>query len=277
MKTVVPSRPTFIAKTSAAQIRAAAWLICVACCTTQGQNFVPFAIPSQIDADQAMWVKDRRPITIDSERLAAHGGHFYRNEQTRIWGVNLCFGANFPTHGDAALVAIRMAAAGVNSVRLHHMDTSRWPAGIWAQDGRTIEPEALDRLDYFINELAQRGIFVNVNLHVGHKHSEVLGLPETNREFDKIYGIFTPALIDAQKQYAREILTHVNPYRKVRYADDPAVAFVEITNEDSFFMWDGDETLRTLPPYYADILQGRFNSWLSERYKSNEALAAAWG
>ncbi|MGE5293204.1 MAG: carbohydrate binding domain-containing protein, partial [Solirubrobacterales bacterium] len=39
----------------------------------------------------------------------------------------------------------------------------------------------------------------------------------------------------------------------------------------------GDETLRTLPPYYADILQGRFNSWLSERYKSNEALAAAWG
>ncbi len=48
----------------------------------------------------------------------------------------------------------------------------------------------------------------------------------------------------------------MNPYRKVRYADDPAVAFVEITNEDSFFMWDGEETLRTLPPYYAAILRG---------------------
>ncbi|MEN6575358.1 MAG: carbohydrate binding domain-containing protein [Phycisphaerales bacterium] len=239
---------------------------------------MPFVIPLRIDPSQKIWTADYEPIAINSERLTAHGGHFSRGRQLRIWGVNLCFGANFPTHEDAPLVATRLAAAGVNSVRLHHMDTSRWPAGIWnAQDGRTIEPKALDRLDYFINELATRGIFINVNLHVGYKHSEPLGLPTTNREFDKIYGIFTPALIDAQKQYARDILTHVNPYRKVRYADDPAVAFVEITNEDSFFMWDGEETLRTLPPYYAGILRGQFNSWLGTRYASDEALAAAWG
>jgi len=245
--------------------------------TAWGQDFVPFAIPLEVDAGQPVWASGYKPIAVDSERIEAQGGHFYRGGPIRIWGVNLCFGANFPTHEDAAKVAARLAAAGVNSVRLHHMDTSRWPAGIWSRDGRTIEPEALDRLDFLINEMAQRGIFVNVNLHVGHKHSEVLGLPATNREFDKIYGIFTPALVDAQKQYARDILTHVNPYRKVRYADDSAIAFVEITNEDSFFMWDADETLRTLPPYYADILRGQFNSWLSKRYKSDEALAAAWG
>ncbi len=276
MKTYIPSVPTTRANPTA--ILVAAGLLCLIGSAAQCQDFVPFAIPLQIDTQQAIWVGDYEPIRVDSERLAADGGHFYQKGQTRIWGVNLCFGANFPTHEDAPKVAARMAAAGVNSVRLHHMDTSRWPAGIWnAQDGRTIEPEALDRLDCFIHSLAQRGIFVNVNLHVGHKHSEVLGLPKTNREFDKIYGIFTPALIDAQKQYAREILTHVNPYRKVRYADDPAIAFVEITNEDSFFMWDADDTLRTLPPYYAGILQAQFNSWLSRRYKSDEALAAAWG
>lgn len=244
----------------------------------RAQDFTPFVIPLEVDTSQAMWVKDYKPIAVDSPRLEASGGHFDQNgRKVRIWGVNLCFGANFPTHEDAPKVAARLAAAGVNSVRLHHMDTSRWPAGIWSRDGRTLEPQALNRLDFFINELAQRGIFINVNLHVGHKHSEVLGLPATDREFDKIYGIFSPALIDAQKQYARQILTHVNPYRKVRYADDPAVAFVEITNEDSFFMWDADETLRTLPPYYADILRGRFNSWLRGRHQSDEALAAAWG
>jgi hypothetical protein len=253
-------------------------LACLAGFTARAQDFVPFAIPLQVDAGQAIWVSDYKPIAVDSERIEVRGGHFYRGPAIRIWGVNLCFGANFPTHQDAPKVAARMAAAGVNSVRLHHMDTSRWPAGIWnAQDGRTIEPQALDRLDYFINELAKCGIFINVNLHVGHKHSEVLGLPATNREFDKIYGIFTPALIDAQKQYARDLLTHVNPYRKIRYADDPAIAFVEITNEDSFFMWDAADTLRTLPPHYADILRGQFNSWLAKRYKSDEALAAAWG
>ena len=42
-------------------------------------------------------------------------------------------------------------------------------------------------------------------------------------------------------------------------------------------MWDADETLRTLPPYYAAILRGQFNSWLRQRYESDEALAAAWG
>ncbi len=243
-----------------------------------GQDFVPFVIPAEIDRDHAIWMKDDRPIAVDSERVQAHGSHFYQSGRLRIWGVNLCFGANFPTHEDAPKVAARLAAAGVNSVRLHHMDTARWPRGIWnAQDGRTLEPEALDRLDFFINELARCGLWVNVNLHVGYKHSEVLGLPETNREFDKISGIFTPALIDAQKRYAREILTHVNPYRKVRYADDPAIAFVEITNENSLFMWDAEETLRTLPPYYANILHGRFNTWLQQRYPSDEALAAAWG
>jgi len=242
-----------------------------------GQELVPFVIPGRINPEQAIWAADSQPIAADSARLTA-AGHFYRGgEPVRIWGVNLCFGANFPTHEDAPYVAQRLAAAGVNSVRCHHLDTSRWPQGIWdAATGKTIEPQALDRLDYFINELARRGICVNINLHVGHDHSRYLGLPQTNREYDKISGIFTPALVEAQKQYARDLLTHVNPYRKVRYTDDPAVAFVEITNEDSFFMWGAEETLRTLPPYYADILRDQFNSWLRQRYGSDDALRAAW-
>ena len=101
-------------------------------------------------------------------------------------------------------------------------------------------------------------------------------MPKTNSSYDKIAGIFTPALIEAQKQYAKDLLGHVNPYRRVRYADDPAIAFVEITNEDSFFMWNGDETLRTLPPFYENILRGRFNRWLKRRYSSNDGLRTAW-
>jgi hypothetical protein len=244
-----------------------------------GQDFVPFVIPARIDPQQAIWITDWEPIKTDSARLAAGPAeHFHVDTRVRIWGVNLCFGANFPTHEDAPLVARRLAAAGVNSVRCHHLDTSRWPRGIWnARDGKTIEPQALDRLDYFINELAQHGIWVNLNLHVGRAHSRYLGLPPTNTEFDKIVGLFTPALIDAQKQYARDLLTHTNPYRGgVRYADDPAVAFVEITNEDSFFMWGADGTLRALPPHYSDILRNQFNAWLRRRYESDDALRTAW-
>ena len=242
------------------------------------QDFVPFVIPARPNLESPIAISTFEPIGTDDESLRAIDGHFYRSgRRIRIWGVNLSFGANMPTHADAPYVAARLAAAGVNSIRCHHMDTSRWPRGLWnSRDGKTIEPEALDRLDFFINELARRGICVNINLHVGRAHSEYLGLPEANRKYDKINNLFTPELIEAQKDFARQLLGRVNPYRKVRYADDPAVAFVEITNENSFFMWSSEETLRTLPPYYAGILKKKYNAWLRQKYGSDEKLRKAW-
>jgi len=240
-------------------------------------NFVPFVIPAKPDPDSAIALASAKPIDTEADRLIADGHFYHDGQRVRLWGVNFSFGANLPKHEDAPFIAARLAAAGVNAVRCHHLDTARWPRGIWnAKDGKTISPEALDRLDYFIDQLARHGIFVNINLHVGRAHSEYLDLPKTNRQYDKISNIFTPALVDAQKQYARELLTHVNKYRKVRYADDPAVAIVEITNENSFFMWDGENTLRTLPDYYADILRSKFNAWLDKRYGSHEKLRWAW-
>ncbi|MBL7153881.1 MAG: carbohydrate binding domain-containing protein [Phycisphaerae bacterium] len=262
-------------------------IIVVAFCSSRavGAELVPFVIPSKPNPDSPIAAPPADSIDTNSARIFVRRGHFYLGDDgIRLWGVNLSFGANFPTHEAAPHVAARLAAAGVNSVRCHHMDTSRWPRGIWnAKDGKDIEPEALDRLDFFIDQLARRGIYVNINLHVGREHSKYLGLPEANRNYDKITNIFTPALVDAQKKYARDLLTHVNKYRKVRYADDPAIAIVEITNENSFFMWGSDETLRTLPEYYAKILQAKFNSWLKsktrlggEEFGSDDELGAAW-
>jgi len=242
------------------------------------QDFVPFVIPARPNPDSLIAYPSSQPIKTNSDHLVAHSGHFFSSKhRVRLWGVNLSFGANLPKHEDAPYIAARLAAAGVNAVRCHHMDSARFPRGLWnAKDGKTIDPEALDRLDFFIDQLARRGICVNINLHVGRVHSQFLHLPRTNRQYDKIFNIFTPALIDAQKQYARELLTHVNRYRKLRYADDPAVAIVEITNENSFFMWGSEQTLRTLPPFYANILQGKFNTWLQKRYSSDQKLRKAW-
>jgi len=255
-----------------------ALLIYVFPCSGAADDFVPFVIPARPDFNSPIAIASYEPIPVDSDRLQARDGHFYHSDKrVRIWGVNLSFGANLPTHKDAPFIADRMAAVGINSVRCHHLDTARWPRGIWnADDGKDISSEALDRLDFFINQLARHGICVNLNLHVGRAHSQYLGLPETNRNYDKISNIFTPELVDAQRKYARQMLSHVNPYRGIRYADDPAVAFVEITNENSFFMWSGEETLRTLPPYYADVLQKQFNAWLKQRYGSDEKLREAW-
>jgi hypothetical protein len=254
-----------------------ALLVCTFPCIGAADDFVPFVIPAKPNPDSPIAVTSYEPIRTDSDLLIVNDGHFFRDgKRVRLWGVNLSFGANLPTHEDAPVIAARLASAGFNAVRCHHLDTARWPRGIWDTDGKDISPEALDRLDFFINQLALHGIFIDLNLHVGRAHSEYLGLPKTNGQYDKIFGIFTPELIHAQKDYARKMLSHVNRYRSVRYADDPAVAIVEITNEDSFFMWSGDETLRTMPAYYANILQNKFDAWLVNLYGSNEKLRQTW-
>jgi hypothetical protein len=221
---------------------------------------------------------ESKPIQSEADRLGANPAGFSRGEKPiRLWGVNLSFGANLPSKEDAPFVAARLAAAGINSVRLHHMDTANYPRGIWEPENpTTLSAEALERLDYFIDQLAKKGIYVNLNLHVGKAHSRHLDLPETKRNYDKVFNLFTPELVEAQKVYARELLNHINPNREKRYADDPAIAIVEITNENSFFMWDGDQTLRNLPPYYAAILQGQYNQWLKKHYGSTNNLRKAW-
>ncbi len=240
-------------------------------------EMAPFAIPGGQNPDSLI-AMPYEPIAVGSSRITAAGDHFVRDgERIRIWGVNLAFGGNLPSHADAPMAAERLAAAGVNAVRCHHLDTLNYPSGIWnPTNGQTIYPEAMDRLDYFINELAGRGIYINLNLHVGRAHSQYIGWPDPGTDYDKIAGIFTQALIDAQKSYAQQMLSHVNPYRGVRYADDPAIAFVEITNEDSFFMWNGDEVLRNLPSYYAALLKHKYNEWLHDEYEDTNNLRSAW-
>lgn len=246
-----------------------------------GESLVPFVIPAKASPKSLIALPPSPPIAPDGPRVVARDGHFHVGDRrVRIWGVNVCFAANFPDHQAAERVAERLAAAGINSVRFHHMDSSAFPRGIWdPRDPRKLSPEALDRLDYFIDQLARRGIHANINLHVSRTHSRVLKLPHADDlpRYDKMVGLFTPELIRAQKAYARDLLTHVNAYRKVRYADDPAVAFVEITNEDSLFMWGADRTLPALPPYYAKVLQAGYVAWLKARYAGTAGLRAAWG
>jgi len=246
-------------------------------------DFVPFVIPDALAKDSPIPWPAARPIAPDSSRVRVRDGYFVlreggKTERFRVWGVNTCFGANVPTHEEAEKTAARMASLGINSVRIHHLDTANYPDGIWNKDKpEEFHPEALDRLDYYIDQLAKNGIRVNLNLHVGRAHGRFLKLPDVpGNNYGKMVDIFTPQLVDAQKTYANNLLTRKNKYRKVRYADDAAIAFVEINNEDSLFMWGWREGLRNLPPFYADILRGQYVTWLKIRYGDTDELRAAW-
>ena len=260
--------------------RLIAFLIVLAVCSAvPAQQMVPFVIPAEPSAGSLIAAPPLPAVAPDGARVIVRDGQFsLGGTRYRVWGMNMCFGACFPEKEDARRVAARLAAAGVNSIRFHHMDSADYPRGIWRKGANALSEEALVRLDTFIDQLAKRGITSNINLHVGALHSRRLGLPDSAMKYDKMAGIFTPKLVEAQKKYARDLLGRVNTVRKVRYADDAAVAFVEITNENSLFMWGSKGYLQNgMPDHYREILTGQFNAWLTKRYGTSETLQAAWG
>ena len=109
-------------------------------------------------------------------------GHFFAGDQRlRFWGMNLCFGANFPTHEEADKAAPHLAKIGCNAIRFHHMDMLDAPEGIWQTNAvgtRTLSPEQVDRLDYFLAKLHENGIYANLNLHVSRTLTEAEGYPQ---------------------------------------------------------------------------------------------------
>ena len=148
--------------------------------------------------------------------VVVRDGHFYSGEaRVRLWGVNLAFGANFPTHAVADRLARRFARYGINAVRFHHMDHQPFPNGIFAdRQLERLSPEALDRLDYFVASLKARGVYADLNLHVSrtysHYHRTAGG--QDGPPVDKLVDLFDPELIAAQRRYAADLLTPVNAY-----------------------------------------------------------------
>jgi hypothetical protein len=212
--------------------------------------------------------------------VTVRDGHFFTGEQrVRFWGATIAFSGALPTHDQADRAARRLANFGINCIRFHHIDNAPFPNGLFA-DARlqALSPEALDRLDYFIAALKSQGVYSDLNLHVSRNWARTHDWPNATLlpEYDKQVDIFYPELIAANKQYARDLLTHVNAYTKTRYADEPAVAFLEINNEDTLFLWGGEANLAGLPEPYSKVLQDQYNAWLTRKYADRTALHDAW-
>lgn len=75
-----------------------------------------------------------------------------------------------------------------------------------------------------------------------------------------------------------QMMTHVNQYNGLRYADDPGIALIELINEQWWTpnMLAGGE-LATLAPAIVKPLLLKWNQWLCDRYQNTAGLQKAWG
>jgi hypothetical protein len=210
--------------------------------------------------------------------IRTSGGHFVdeRGTRVRFFGVDCTATACFPTHEVATRAAAHFRRLGVNLVRFHFMDKGAAPIGLLIQKSDALDPAQLDRLDFFVAELAKNGVYANINLHVARRYPGLEGAAAQRFEFGKMLDRFYPPFIDSQKTYARALLTHVNPYTGHPYTAEPAVLCVEMNNENSALpFWAGN--LDDLPEPYAGELKRQWNVWLRDRYRSTARLRAAWG
>jgi len=246
---------------------------------------VPFEVPPAGSWDSATSLAWLSPTPAGQTGFVAiRDGHFVdgAGQRLRFIGGALAFDANFPDRAGAEQLAARLQMVGMNLVRLHHMDMGTAPRGIWDpahQDRQHLDAEQLDRLDYLAAQLKAHGVYLNLNLHVSRKFSAADGFPEAGAlpNYDKGVDNYEPRMIELQKAYAREMLTRVNPYTKTRWADEPALAMVEINNENSLLQMALKGELQNLPDRYVAPLRERWNAWLKAKYGTTAKLRAAWG
>jgi hypothetical protein len=194
-------------------------------------------------------------IRVKDGRLAKGNG-----QPARFWGFNLTEWSHgsteVPTKADAPMWAAALARSGANMVRLQFLDLDA-PRGLidgTRNDSQHFDPAQLDNEDFFLAEIMKRGIYIDFNLNVGRAFKIGDNVPALREGKGPL--LFDRRLIELEKDYARQLLTHVNPYTKKAYVDDPGVAIVEIVNEDSIGIgWSANNA-------YDQELTDLFNAWL---------------
>lgn len=221
----------------------------------------------------------------------------------KFWGLNIGSRTMFSapkTREDMTRFAEFYRKYGVNCLRIHkHIENS---GGLLSENSvLEFDPEKLDKYDFWTNELKKVGVYHGLShvFRMGLKPGDadrVLAYEEImkprldaegNPQKDRNGNIRRTGNTVGFKTFARDvqqihidqtvkILNHRNPYTGLRYAEDPALAFVEMHNEDDIFFYTTFSVVQGAPTYKKLICE-MFSDWLKARYGSHEKLVAAWG
>jgi len=197
--------------------------------------------------------------------------HETTGQPVRFWAVNTTMRNIHMDTAEMDYLARFWAKKGVNMVRLHG---SLWDEKNW----RSLPPENIDHLFAFVAALKRQGIYTCLSIYFP-LWLDLQATPEIpGYTGQKPFGLlfFNPAFQQVYYRWWRTILTTPNPYTGMALKDDPAVAMLELVNEDSLLFWTFDP-YKTIPAAQMEGLEQRFGQWLARKYGSLEAMQKAWG
>ncbi|WP_288616088.1 hypothetical protein [Victivallis vadensis] len=229
-----------------------------------GADWRPFPVDPEVQAGSALDFSFLlEPPDSEPERVVAHGGEL-RLEKSgrpiRFYGTNLGYTANYMSHQEADRLSERFRRIGYNAVRLHLFDRDLVKRG--AGSSAKLDPEQLDKLDYFAYALQRRGIRFTIDLFSGRpwQRGEFKALPEFTSDRDyKLGVILYPEMRDNLKAFSRALLGHRNPYTGSRWAQEPSLLLVNLVNENTPL-----HQIRMISGPLREAFDRKFDAWRRE-------------
>ena len=171
-------------------------------------------------------------------RVVAHGENFEFEKKPgvpqRFYGVNFCFSANYLSADEAERLATRLARIGYNAIRIHHYESMLTEG---SPDGTTLNDKRVAEFDNLVAACIRHGLYVTTDLFVsrrvpwraiGEDRDGVIGMDEFKRLVPVHGGAFSNLCA-----FSRNLLAHVNPHTGRSYAEEPALAWISLINEDN--------------------------------------------
>ena len=209
-----------------------------------------------------------------NERTAGEHGFIARSKNgsdfafadgtpTRFWAVN-----DGAFDKDLAWHARFLAKRGINMVRFHCNIT---PTN---DDLMSIDQGDRDRLWKGVAAMKKEGIYATYSPYWAGpaRVKPPMGILDTGGSGNWGLLFFDHKLQEAYKHWLKQVLTEKNPYTGLSLARDPALAIIEIQNEDSLLFW----TAQGIKGSAKQELRRQFARFLLQKYGSLEQAAKIW-
>jgi len=198
------------------------------------------------------------------------GGDFAFEDGTpvRFWCVGSSYARKHADMADVEHHARWLAKRGVNMARFHGFMNPDFGSPF---DINASERAALWRM---VAGMKRAGIYVTVSVYwaVECKVGSNWGIPEYSGKSPMALLFFNDTLQTYYKEWLRKVFTATNPQTGIPLKDDPALAIIQLQNEDSFLFPSTDN----MKASQKAILSRKFGDFLVEKYGSLDSALAAW-
>ncbi len=195
---------------------------------------------------------------------------FEDGTEIRFWGTTMIGSACFPPQELAPDIAERLSRFGINLVRFQHMDAEWVEPNLFADEQKTgtlFNVETFDRLDYFLFQLKNRGIYAffdGLDLRTLKPEDRIPEWQAIPPGFGE-YIHFSRSLQIVHRDYLLSLWSHRNRYTDREYRDSPMIVMTQLFY-NNHFKPGGSVVL----PYKIELYDQWQQWWGSRNQKSNK-------